>query len=58
MYGAQPSMPPPKNGPIKTSPSFSTAPTIRPARMTPGTEVKPPMISTGKALSATHTSAN
>ena len=52
-------MPPPARsncltriGARKTSESFSPAPMISPPTMAPGTEVKPPRISTGSALSA------
>ena len=51
-------MPPPqierltRIGARKTSESFSPAPMIRPPTMAPGTEVKPPRISTGSAFSA------
>lgn len=40
------------------SASFSDAPMIRPPTIAPGTEVKPPRISTGSALSAVKVSAN
>ena len=39
-------------GARNTSESFSPAPMIRPPTMAPGTEVKPPRISTGSAFSA------
>eukprot|EP01034_Spumella_vulgaris_P031832 gene31831-39319_t len=38
--------------------TFSEAPIIRPPTIAPGTEVKPPRISTGKAFSAMKVSAN
>src|ERR1700745_534768 len=45
-------MAPPRAGPQKTSATFSPTPTMRPPTMAPGTEVKPPRISTGSAFSA------
>src|SRR3954447_16016184 len=57
-YGNQPSMPPFKSAPTYTSASFSVAPTSSPATIVPPTEVKPPMISTGSALSTTSDSEN
>ncbi|MCY1435058.1 hypothetical protein D9M71_511370 [compost metagenome] len=46
------------SGPRYTSASFSEAPMIRPPTIAPLIEVKPPMISTGRALSTTSESEN
>src|SRR5438552_1946305 len=46
-------MAPPRAGPQNTSATFSPAPTMSPPTRAPGTEMKPPRISTGSALSAT-----
>ena len=43
---------------MKTSASFSLAPTISPPTMAPVIESKPPMISTGSALSASKVRLN
>ena len=51
-------MPPPIDGPRNTSASFSPAPMISPPMIAPGTEVKPPRISTGSAFSASSESEN
>ena len=51
-------MPPPKNLPMYTSDSFSPTPMSSPPMMAPGTEVRPPRITTGSALSATSDSEN
>ncbi|MNT70649.1 hypothetical protein D3C72_2090590 [compost metagenome] len=51
-------MPPPTYGPRYTSESFSPTPMIRPPMMAPGTEVRPPRITTGSARRATVVSEN
>ena len=45
-------------GPRYTSESFSPTPMIRPPMMAPGTEVRPPRITTGSARSASVVSEN
>ena len=45
-------MAPPKNGPMYTSRTFSTAPINKPPIMAPGIEENTPMISTGSAYNA------
>ena len=46
------------DGPRKTSASFSPTPMISPPMIAPGTEVRPPRITTGSAFSATSDSEN